>query len=68
MSKSLDAILIYPSVGDEAYAIAYMPLSVLAVASAAQQNGFNVKIVDQRVDDNWKEIIRDSIEDSLIWL
>lgn len=61
-----NAVLIYPKVGDETYAVPHMPLSVLSVASATQQKGYKVKVVDQRVDLDWKKIIANSVSKSLL--
>lgn len=34
-----------------------LPMSILSVAAPLVKNGYNVKIIDQRVDNNWKETI-----------
>jgi len=65
-SSSINTVLIYPKVGDEAYAVPHIPLSVLSVASATQQKGYSVKIIDQRVESDWKKAIKNSISDSLL--
>ncbi len=65
-SNYINTVLIYPKVGDEAYAVPHMPLSVLSVASAVQQKGYSVKIIDQRVEGDWKKAITDSISGSLL--
>ena len=66
MNNKTDVILFYPKVGDEAYAIPHMPLSVLAVGTAAQNKGYKVKIIDQRVSQNWKAVLKKGIEDGLL--
>ncbi len=66
MKKKLETVLIYPKVGDEAYAIPHVPLSVLAVASATEQKQFKVKIIDQRVDANWRQTLSESVSEDLI--
>jgi len=66
MNEMPDTILFYPKVGDEAYAIPYMPLSVLSVGSAAEQKGFKVKIIDIRVDLDWQEKVKSLISSKLL--
>ncbi len=66
MIKKYNSILIYPKVGDEDYAQPLMPLSVLAPATAAQNAGYSIKIIDQRISKNWREEVKNSINDHLL--
>lgn len=43
-----------------------MPLSVLAVATAAEKAGYNVRVIDQRIEADWKKVITESISESLL--
>ena len=62
----IQAILFYPKVGDEDYAQPLMPLSVLAPASAAQKAGFDVEIIDQRLDRNWQKTVKEYTSDAML--
>lgn len=50
-------ILIYPLVGDEAYASPAIPLSLLTVATAARKSGYRIVIIDQRTNRKWSETL-----------
>lgn len=41
-----------------------LPMSLLALASPLETAGFQVEIIDQRVEDDWKEMFKKSINNS----
>lgn len=50
----IDVILVYPRTGVDLGATVAPPHSVLAIAAPLPSKGYNVKIIDQRVDPDWK--------------
>ena len=50
----IDVILIYPRTGVDLGATVAPPHSVLAIAAPLPSKGYNVKIIDQRVDPEWQ--------------
>lgn len=57
----VDIVLIYPKTGMDIGSTVAPPHSLLAVAAGVRKNGFRVKIIDQRVDANWKKTLTDAI-------
>lgn len=47
-------ILFFPKINADAL---LLPASVLYVAAPLIQNGYEVKIIDQRVEENWREVL-----------
>jgi anaerobic magnesium-protoporphyrin IX monomethyl ester cyclase len=64
-----DVLLIYPRTGwDIAGVTTRLPLSLLYIGSYLQSQGFSVKVIDQRVDANWKQTLKGSLEHSPLWV
>lgn len=56
-------ILVYPQTGLDVKGVSvWLPLAVLQVAATIHQD-FDVRIIDQRVDENWVETLKSSIDD-----
>ena len=55
--EEVDAVLIYPSAGESAKSTFSPPHSLLSIASSLADE-YNVKIIDQRVDPNWKSKLK----------
>lgn len=45
---------------------AYVPLAVLTVAAPLVEQGYSVKIIDQRLDANWEKNLLDSIDEDTL--
>ncbi len=60
MNKGYDVVLVFPRTGsmDVKGILIEIPQSVLFIAAYLVKAGFSVKIIDQRVDENWKEILK----------
>lgn len=52
-----DIVLIYPKTGTDVKRVIAPPHSLLAIAAYPDKMGMKVKIIDQRVDDNWRETL-----------
>src|SRR3989344_4801061 len=50
-----EVILIFPRLESEKAML--LPIAVLTIAAPLVKNGFSVKIIDQRVDKNWRETL-----------
>ena len=59
VSDNVDVILIYPKTGIDIGATIGPPHSLLSIAAPVQQAGYNVKIIDQRTDADWKTHLTD---------
>ena len=59
VSDNVDVILIYPKTGIDIGATIGPPHSLLSIAAPVQQAGYNVKIIDQRTDADWKTHLAD---------
>ncbi len=61
-----DVVLVYPKTGFDVQKVSIeTPLSVLSAASVADKNGYNVKIVDQRLNDkNWQKCLEAELKSS----
>ena len=53
-SDDIDVILIYPKTGIDIGATIGPPHSLLSIAAPVHKAGYNVKIIDQRTDVDWK--------------
>ncbi|MBS3158890.1 B12-binding domain-containing radical SAM protein [Candidatus Woesearchaeota archaeon] len=50
-----DVILVYPKTGNDVKnATVELPLSLLSIAGSLKTEGYNVKFIDARLDDNWQ--------------
>jgi len=58
--KTTDVVLVFPRTGsmDIKGILIEIPYSVLFVASYLVREGFSVKIIDQRIDKDWKETLQ----------
>ena len=55
--ENVDVVLIYPSAGESGKATFSPPHSLLSIAAPLVKD-YNVKIIDQRVDANWKSNLK----------
>jgi len=56
-----DVVLVYPKTGFDLKKTTDMPLSLLTVASVIKDD-FNIKIIDQRVENKWKRMLLAELE------
>ena len=61
-----DILLVQPRTGSWDNLGARIPESLLGIASIPVKEGYNVTIIDQRVDKNWKEKLVDCLKDNPI--
>ena len=62
-------ILIYPrTLWDIVNVTTRLPLAALYIGSVLQEHGYAVQIIDQRVDDNWPETLRQALRDPPLWV
>ena len=62
-----DVILFYPRTGVNIKHVSIeLPHPVLALAGSLLKANFSVKIIDQRVNDNWKTILKNELKNSPI--
>lgn len=54
-NNDIDVVLVYPKTGVDFGATVAPPHALLAIAAPLQEEGYRVKIIDQRVDMLWKE-------------
>jgi len=52
-----DIVLIYPKTGSDIKPSIAPPHALLAIAAMPDKAGYNIKIIDQRLYSNWKEIL-----------
>ena len=52
-----DIVLIYPKTGNDIKPTIAPPHSLLAIATLSDKAGYEVKIIDQRVQNNWREAL-----------
>lgn len=60
--KKTDIILIYPKTGMDIGPTIAPPHSVLSIASPLNKAGYKIKIIDQRVDPDWKINLEEEIK------
>jgi radical SAM superfamily enzyme YgiQ (UPF0313 family) len=60
VKKSPEVILVFPRTGsmDVKGILVEIPQGLLFIAAHLVKEGFSVRIIDQRIDENWKEILR----------
>ena len=56
-----DIVLIYPKTGTNLKRVIAPPHSLLAIAALPDDDGYNVKIIDQRVEPNFSRILEDEL-------
>ncbi len=57
-----DVVLIYPKTGYDYGAGITPPFSILATAAPMQQAGYNIKLIDQRIEHKWKELLEKELK------
>jgi len=57
-------VLFFPHVGDEIDV--WMPFPYLYLAPFLEKAGYKVKIIDSRVEKNWKELLKDNLKDAFV--
>lgn len=57
-----DIILIYPKTGSDIRPSIAPPHALLAIAALPDKAGYNVRIIDQRLHSNWKEILSEELK------
>jgi len=55
-------LLIFPKLGPYDRIVKDMPLSLIYAARIVQREGFSVKIVDQRIESNWRQVIAEELK------
>ena len=66
MENDKSILLIQPHVGKLDYAGLRLPEALLAVARYPLKHGFSVRIIDQRIIQNWKKCVGDFLEDNKV--
>lgn len=59
-----DVIMLYPKTGEDIGGSVTPPFSIIAASSFIHQEGYKVKIIDQRVDKNWKKTLSGEMKTS----
>ena len=60
-----DIILINPSVSDNPIvnrANIRPPVGLLIIAAPSVENNYNVKVIDQRTEENWQNVLRKALQ------
>ena len=52
-NENIDVILVYPKTGIDMGATVSPPHSLLTIAAPVDASGYKVKIIDQRIDNDW---------------
>ena len=60
-------ILFQPKTGEWDFAGARSPDSLLAIAALPYKEGYDIKIIDQRMDKEWKETLKKELKDALLF-
>lgn len=60
-----EIVLVQPKAGDYEYVGIRPPDSLLSIAAIPHQQGYKVKIVDQRVDKEWKSTLRKHLKTAI---
>lgn len=61
-----DIVLVQPKVGTWDVVAKRLPQALLSIAALPDEAGYNVKIIDQRTDKNWKKTLLKSLKSGLI--
>ncbi|MBN1405028.1 MAG: B12-binding domain-containing radical SAM protein [Candidatus Omnitrophica bacterium] len=64
MSKKI--VLIQPKTGEWDFLGARPPDSLLAIAALPHKEGYDVKIIDQRIDKKWKETLKKELKGAIL--
>lgn len=65
MNRSKKVVLFFPKL-EEYKSAHWFPISLLSVSAPMMEKGFEIVIVDQRVDNNWKEKLLTECKDALL--
>lgn len=57
-----DVIMVYPKVGTYEAIFKDLPLSLIYSATIAYHNGYDIKIIDQRIDRDWKNTLKKELD------
>ncbi len=57
-----DVVLVYPKTGYDYGAGITPPFSILATAAPVQQAGYKIKLIDQRIESKWKELLEKELK------
>jgi len=64
-----DIILIYPRTGFDIKNVSIeFPLSVIHISSLLHQQGYNIKIIDQRTDKQWEETLKRELKNNPLFV
>lgn len=66
MKKYFDIVLIYPKTGQDFASAVAPPHALLAIAAPLYKEGYQIKIIDQRVDPHWKNNLEVALKSSPI--
>ncbi len=61
-----DIILVQPIANRFEKIAVRIPNGLLAIAALPEKSGYTVKIIDCRIDDNWRKSLKDSIDDNTV--
>jgi anaerobic magnesium-protoporphyrin IX monomethyl ester cyclase len=62
-------ILIYPrTLWDIVNVTTRLPLATLYIGTVLQEHGYPVQIIDQRVDDDWPDTLRQALREPPLWV
>jgi len=63
----IDVLLIYPKLGSMDSMVTDLPLSIIYAASASVKKGYNVKLLDMRIENtDWKNLLKKFLDDGVI--
>jgi anaerobic magnesium-protoporphyrin IX monomethyl ester cyclase len=57
-----DIVLVYPKTGMDIMPAIGPPHSVMAIATLPYKSGYKVRIIDQRIEHNWREILKGELD------
>lgn len=66
MTKGSDVILVYPKTGMDFGSTVAPPHSLLSIAAPLHKEGDKIKIIDQRVDREWKKNLTEAVKQNPI--
>ena len=68
-SAKKKVILIYPrTLWDIVNVTTRLPLAALYIGTVLKEHGYPVQVIDQRVDDNWPDTLRQALRDPPLWV
>jgi len=64
-----DVILVYPrTLWDIRNVTTRLPLAALYIGTVLQEHGYSVQVIDQRVDSDWAETLREALHERPLWV